>query len=122
GYRLAYIATPETWQRQPEALLAFYNERRAGAASAQPNAAHLAVADLKRRFHVIVVTQNVDDLHERAGSSQVIHLHGELCKARSTADPLLASEIGAAAIGLGDTCALGSQLRPHIVWFGEEIM
>jgi NAD-dependent deacetylase len=122
GYRLEDVATPEAWRRQPERVLEFYNERRARAATAEPNAAHRAVAALEQRFEVIVVTQNVDDLHERGGSSQVIHLHGELRKARSTADPNLISDIGGAPIRLGDKCTLGSQLRPHIVWFGEQVM
>src|SRR5687768_7924622 len=85
-YRLEDVATPEAWGRQPHVVLEFYNERRAQAANAQPNAAHKALADLEQRFEVVVVTQNVDDLHERAGSTNVIHLHGELRKARSTAD------------------------------------
>jgi NAD-dependent deacetylase len=121
-YRLEDVATPEAWARQPELVLEFYNERRAKAAAAKPNAGHIAIADLEQRFRVVVVTQNVDDLHERAGSTEVIHLHGELRKARSTANPALICEIGAAPIQLGDRCAEGSQLRPHIVWFGEEIM
>jgi len=122
GYRLEDVATPEAWRRQPERVLEFYNERRARAATAEPNAAHRAVAALEQRFEVIVVTQNVDDLHERGGSSRVIHLHGELRKARSTANPNIISDIGGAPIRLGDKCALGSQLRPHIVWFCEQVM
>ena len=84
-----------------------------------PNAAHLALAKLEERFDVTIVTQNVDNLHERAGSTQVIHLHGEISKARSTADETLITEIGSNEIVLGDCCELGAQLRPHIVWFGE---
>lgn len=121
-HRITEVASPEAWKRQPELVLEFYNERRARAAIAEPNAAHLAIADLQRRFNVTVITQNVDDLHERAGSQNVIHLHGELRKARSTSDPTLTKDIGGAPIHLGDRCSSGSQLRPHIVWVGEAIM
>lgn|SRR5678816_588574 len=121
-YRIEEVATPEAWARQPHVVLEFYNERRSNAVASQPNAGHRAIADLERRFQVVVITQNVDDLHERAGSTQVIHLHGELRKARSTSNPSLVYEIGAAPIKLGDLCEQGGQLRPHIVWFGEEIM
>lgn len=118
-YRVTDVASPEGWARRPEVVLEFYNERRAKACAAVPNAGHRAIADLEQRFDVVVVTQNVDDLHERAGSRQIIHLHGELIKARSTVDPGLIYEIGSAPIRLGDLCEKGSQLRPHIVWFGE---
>ncbi len=121
-YRFEEVASPEAWRKHPEVVLDFYNERRALAAAARPNAGHLAIARLEQKFRVVVITQNVDDLHERAGSSQVIHLHGELRKARSTADASFITDIGAAPILPGDTCPGGSQLRPHIVWFGEEIM
>jgi NAD-dependent deacetylase len=120
-YRIEDVATPEAWARQPEAVQEFYNLRRAQAGAAQPNAGHRAIAALETKFEVVVVTQNVDDLHERAGSTRVIHLHGELTKARSTVDPTLIYEIGAGPIRMGDRCARGSQLRPHIVWFGEEV-
>lgn len=118
-YRVTDVASPEGWVRHPEVVLEFYNERRTKACAAMPNAGHRAIADLEQRFDVVVITQNVDDLHERAGSSQIIHLHGELIKARSTVDPDLIYEIGSAPIRLGDLCEKGSQLRPHIVWFGE---
>lgn len=118
-YRVTDVASPEGWARHPEIVLEFYNERRAKASAAVPNAGHRAIADLERRFDVVVITQNVDDLHERAGSTQILHLHGELVKARSTVDPDLIYEIGSAPIRLGDLCKKGSQLRPHIVWFGE---
>jgi NAD-dependent deacetylase len=121
-YRLEDVATPEAWARQPHVVLDFYNERRAKACAAQPNAGHRAIAELERRYQVVVVTQNVDDLHERAGSTHIIHVHGELTKARSTADPSLVYEIGAKPIRLGDLCPQGGQLRPHIVWFGENVM
>jgi NAD-dependent deacetylase len=121
-HRIEDVATPDAWRRQPELVLDFYNERRAYAASVEPNSAHHAIAKLEQRFKVTVITQNVDDLHERAGSHNVIHLHGELRKARSTLDASLVYDLGSSAIRLGDCCALGAQLRPHIVWFGEEIM
>jgi NAD-dependent deacetylase len=120
-YRFTEVASPEGWERHPEVVLEFYNERRAKACAAMPNAGHAAIADLERRFEVVVITQNVDDLHERAGSSRIIHLHGELTKARSTAHPDLVYDIGSAPIRLGDRCEKGSQLRPHIVWFGESV-
>ena len=102
-------------------MLDFYNERRKAVREAQPNAAHLALVELERAYDVRIVTQNVDDLHERAGSSSVLHLHGEIRKARSTQDPTLVTHLGDGDIELGDTCTLGSQLRPHIVWFGEMV-
>jgi NAD-dependent deacetylase len=120
-YRIEDVATPEAWSKDPHVVLQFYNERRAQAVAALPNEGHRAIAALEQKFEVVVVTQNVDDLHERGGSSRVIHLHGELTKARSTADPALVYEVGAAPIQVGDCCAKGSQLRPHIVWFGEEV-
>lgn len=121
NHRVEDVATPEAWRRNPALVLEFYNERRAQACAAQPNAGHRALAALERRYDVVIVTQNVDDLHERAGSTRVIHLHGELTKARSTVDETLVHDIGAKPIRLGDRCAAGSQLRPHIVWFGEEV-
>ncbi len=121
-YSVYDVATPEAWARDRELVLRFYNARREGACAAQPNAAHRAIAALEKKFDVTVVTQNVDDLHERGGSSRVIHLHGELTKARSTVDPSLIYEIGNKPVEPGDKCEKGSQLRPHIVWFGEMIM
>lgn len=120
-YPLEEVATPEAWYRDPAKVLHFYDLRRAQVLAAAPNAAHLAIAELERWFHVDVVTQNIDDLHERAGSSHVLHLHGEVLKARSTADPTLVTRINGPNLRLGDRCAVGSQLRPHIVWFGEEV-
>ncbi|MBZ2168572.1 SIR2 family NAD-dependent protein deacylase [Marinobacter sp. F4216] len=115
------VATPEAFARNQELVLLFYNERRRQLQSAQPNQAHQLLAELENTYRVTVVTQNVDDLHERGGSSQVIHLHGELTKARSTRDPGLVYDIGYRDIEPGDTCERGAQLRPHIVWFGEEV-
>lgn len=121
NHRIEDVATPEAWERNPELVLKFYNERREKAAAAHPNEAHLAIADLEKGFEIVIVTQNVDDLHERAGSSHVIHLHGELTKARSSLYPELIYDIGSRPIKLGDHCERGSQLRPHIVWFGEDV-
>jgi NAD-dependent deacetylase len=115
------VATPEAFERNRDLVLRFYNERRRQLLSAQPNPAHRLLAELENRYRVTVVTQNVDDLHERGGSSNVIHLHGELTKARSSVNPELIYDIGYSDIKPGDTCDLGAQLRPHIVWFGEEV-
>lgn len=115
------LASPEGWCAHPELVLEFYNERRALAAQAQPNAAHRALAALESKYEVVVITQNVDDLHERAGSTKVIHLHGELMWARGTSPRRLRRHIGAAPIVLGDLCEDGTQLRPDIVWFGEAV-
>lgn len=121
NYSVYEVATPEGWASNPELVLDFYNQRRRKVGEAQPNAAHKALAKLKGAFDVTIVTQNVDDLHEKAGSSNIVHVHGEITKARSSIDPSLISDIGYEDIKLGDTCDLGSQLRPHIVWFGESI-
>jgi NAD-dependent deacetylase len=119
-YTWQQVASPEGWRERPEAVLAFYNERRRKAWAAQPNAAHRAIADLERRFEVVVVTQNVDNLHERAGSSQVLHLHGELAYARGTGADPTRYRIDDAPILSGQLADDGSQLRPDIVWFGEQ--
>jgi NAD-dependent deacetylase len=115
------VATPEAFARDPELVLRFYNERRHQLEGVQPNAAHRALAVLEKDYRVTVVTQNVDDLHERAGSTNVLHLHGELTRARSSKRKNLIYDIGYGAINLGDRCELGSQLRPHVVWFGEGV-
>lgn len=115
------LASPEGWRRQPELVLEFYNERRAAAAQAQPNAAHHALAALEAKYDVHIVTQNVDDLHERGGSTRVLHLHGELAWARGTSRRRLRTHLGAAPIRIGDRCEDGTQLRPDIVWFGEAV-
>ena len=120
GYKVEDVATPEAWHRQPEVVLQFYNERRKQLLDVRPNAAHFALADLEKNHDVTIITQNVDDLHERAGSKKIIHLHGELLKARSTKyEDLIYDCI--TDIHLGDLCAKGYQLRPHIVWFGEMV-
>ncbi len=120
-YAIEEVATPEAWARDPRKVLHFYDLRRAQVIAAGPNDAHRAIARLEEGFTVDVITQNIDDLHERAGSTKVLHLHGEVLKARSTADPALVTPINGPSLRLGDRCALGSQLRPHIVWFGEEV-
>ncbi|MCF2490967.1 NAD-dependent deacylase [Dyadobacter sp. CY347] len=121
NFRIEDVATPEAWQRNQELVLDFYNQRRKQAADVKPNAAHYALAELEKDFDVTIITQNVDNLHEVAGSSNVIHLHGELFKSRSTKNPDLIYEMTSWELKTGDLCELGSQLRPHIVWFGEEV-
>ncbi|MEO8588448.1 MAG: Sir2 family NAD-dependent protein deacetylase [Flavobacteriales bacterium] len=120
-YRIEEVATPVAWSRDPAKVLRFYDLRRAQVLAAGPNAAHQAIAQLQEHFAVQVITQNIDDLHERAGSKQVMHVHGEILKARSTVDPALVMAVNGPSLRLGDHCPLGSQLRPHIVWFGEEV-
>jgi NAD-dependent deacetylase len=119
NYRFEEVASPEAWAADPGLVLEFYNIRRKQLLEVEPNAAHYALARLQEFFDVRIVTQNVDDLHERAGSRNVLHLHGELRKARSTADDSLVTDIEGWELKLGDLCSRGSQLRPHIVWFGE---
>jgi NAD-dependent deacetylase len=114
------LASPEGWRKQPEVVLEFYDERRARAWAAQPNAAHRAIAALESRYDVAVITQNIDALHERAGSTRVLHVHGELAFARGTGPSRRRYRIDAAPISLGQKCDEGTQLRPDIVWFGEE--
>ena len=114
------LASPEGWRRNPELVLEFYNERRAKAWAAQPNDAHRAIAALERKFDVVVITQNVDALHERAGSKSVLHVHGELAWARGSGKSGRRYQIDGAPIHLGRLCEEGTQLRPDIVWFGEE--
>lgn len=121
GYNIEEVASPQGWRENPQKVLDFYNLRRKQAAEAEPNAAHKALADLENHFEVVIVTQNVDDLHERAGSKKVVHLHGELRKVRSTKDESLILDIGADSIKLGDLAEDGAQLRPHVVWFGEMV-
>ncbi|MGB0744090.1 MAG: SIR2 family NAD-dependent protein deacylase [Opitutales bacterium] len=121
GHRVEDVATPEAWQRDPQLVLDFYNQRRRQLYQCQPNPGHRALASLESRYRVSVLTQNVDNLHERAGSTEVVHIHGQLDLARSTADESLTYSLNGRDIELGDTCELGSQLRPHIVWFGEAV-
>lgn len=121
-YNVEEVASPQAWHRNPELVLRFYNERRKALWEAEPNAGHTGIAQLEQYFDVQIITQNVDDLHEQAGSSKVLHLHGELRKARSTADPKLVYTLDDWQLNPGDKCELGSQLRPHIVWFGEDVV
>ena len=120
-YDVTEVATPAAWVKNRDLVLRFYNERRRQLAASKPNMGHLGLAELEKHFDVQIITQNIDDLHERAGSTKILHLHGELTKARSTADPSLIYDIGYKDIHPGDKCEKGSQLRPHIVWFGEEV-
>jgi NAD-dependent deacetylase len=121
GHRVEDVASPEGWHRDPVVVLDFYNQRRKKALEVKPNRGHEILAELEKDFDVTVVTQNVDDLHERAGSTKVIHLHGSLFESRSTADETLVYPIKGWELNLGDRCEKGSQLRPNIVWFGEMV-
>ncbi len=118
-YNIKDVATPEAWQKNKALVLEFYNKRRKQVMEAKPNLAHKALKELEKKFDVHIITQNIDDLHERAGSKKVLHLHGEINKCRSTLDETLVYPITGEGIKLGDKCKRGSQLRPHIVWFGE---
>ncbi len=120
-YDVTEVASTHAWQHNPGLVLRFYNERRKQLWKALPNEAHKGIAGLEEWYNVEVITQNVDDLHEQAGSSNVLHLHGELKKARSTVDPELIYSLSHWELKIGDTCEKGSQLRPHIVWFGEMV-
>jgi NAD-dependent deacetylase len=120
-YDVTEVATPMAWARNRDLVLRFYNERRRQLEGCQPNEGHLGLAKLEKYFDVQIITQNIDNLHERAGSTKILHLHGELTKARSTVDPSLLYDIAYKDIKPGDTCEKGSQLRPHIVWFGEQV-
>ncbi|MCG2419842.1 NAD-dependent deacylase [Aequorivita sp. F47161] len=120
GHDVMEVASPEGFKRNPAAVLAFYNQRRRQLLTVKPNAAHFALAKLEKKHDVTIITQNVDDLHERAGSTNVIHLHGELLKARSTYDENLVLD-WKDDLNLGHLCEHNHQLRPHIVWFGEMV-
>jgi len=120
-YKIEDVATPDAWQRNPELVTVFYNLRRKQLMEAHPNQAHIAIAYLERDFDVQIITQNVDDLHERAGSTRVLHLHGELMKVRSEKFPELIYPCRGWEVKIGDTCERGAQLRPHVVWFGEQV-
>ena len=129
NYRVEDVASIEGWYRNPGLVLDFYNARRAQLASVKPNAAHLAIAELEKDYDVTVVTQNVDNLHERAGSTRIIHLHGELtkvrpencCNDRDGYSESAVFDIGSEPVHIGDMAPNGAQLRPHIVWFGEAV-
>jgi len=120
-YDVNDVATPEAWERNPELVMKFYNDRRKQLYKAEPNAGHRGLVDLEKDFEVQIITQNIDDLHERAGSKKVLHLHGELKKARSSVDESLIYDIDGWELKFGELCAKGSQLRPYIVWFGEAV-
>ena len=120
GHDITEVASPEGWEKNPELVLDFYNKRRKQLLEVQPNKAHRLLAALESYFQVDIITQNVDDLHERAGSHNVLHLHGELLKVRSTRYPELIYD-WKKDLKLGDLCEKGAQLRPHIVWFGEAV-
>lgn len=123
NYPVEQVATPEGFAANPELVLNFYNARRNELLKTQPNEGHIALAEMEKDFDVFIITQNIDNLHEQAGSSNVIHLHGELMKARSTGDESLLYDLdpNKSDIHLGDCCEKGYQLRPHIVWFGESV-
>lgn len=120
GYNVYDVATPGAWKKDPQLVLDFYNDRRRDVAAAKPNAAHIGLAELEKDFDVTIVTQNIDDLHERGGSSNIIHLHGEIFKMRSERNEELLYEIKG-DIQIGDKAEDGAQLRPHIVWFEEPV-
>jgi len=120
-YDVMEVASIDGWRKNPQLVQRFYNDRRQQLGEVEPNDAHRILAELEKDFDVTVVTQNVDNLHERAGSTKIIHLHGELTKARSSTDPNLIVDIGYRAIEWGEKAPDGSLLRPHIVWFGEAV-
>jgi len=120
-YSVTDVASPEGWAKDMGLVLRFYNERRRQLIKANPNPGHIALVELEEFFDVHIITQNVDDLHERAGSKEVIHLHGELKKAQSTFFPDLIYEIPGTELNPGDLCEMGYQLRPYVVWFGEPV-
>jgi NAD-dependent deacetylase len=120
-YDVTEVATPMAWEKNRDLVLRFYNERRRQLKDCKPNEGHNGLCALEKYFDVHIITQNIDNLHEEAGSTKILHLHGELTKARSTVDPTLIYDIGYRDINPGDNCEMGSQLRPHIVWFGEAV-
>lgn len=120
-YDISQVATPEAWFKDPELVNNFYNQRRKQVIEASPNEAHYALVEMEKCFNVQIITQNIDDLHERAGSKNILHLHGEIRKARSTGDPKLIYPIEGHILRRDLTCEKGYPLRPHVVWFGEEV-
>lgn len=121
NYRFEDLASPQAWQRNPKLVLDFYNFRRKVVLNSLPNHTHKTLKDLEKHFDIRIITQNVDDLHERAGSTNILHLHGEIRKARSTINENIVIDIKGDELNIGDLCPAGSQLRPHIVWFGERV-
>lgn len=120
-YDINEVATPQAFEKNPPLVLDFYNQRRKQVINSQPNAAHLALVKLEDKYDVQIITQNIDDLHERAGSKKILHLHGEIMKAQSSRFPDLIYDINNYEIKIGEKCEKGFQLRPHIVWFGEMV-
>lgn len=121
GYNIEEVATPQAWQMNPQLVQDFYNMRRKDVLAAQPNAAHYALAKLEEQFDVTIITQNIDDLHERAGSTNVIHLHGIITRSQSSINPNLTYPIEGWELRMDEMCELGSPLRAHVVWFGEDV-
>lgn len=121
GYDIEEVATPQGWRKNPALVQEFYNMRRKSVLEAQPNAAHYALVKLEEKYDVTIITQNIDDLHERAGSTKVVHLHGIITRSQSDVDPTLTYPIDGWELKMGDVCELGSQLRAHVVWFGEDV-
>ncbi|MDT3404050.1 SIR2 family NAD-dependent protein deacylase [Mucilaginibacter terrae] len=121
GYDIEEVATPQGWRKNPALVQEFYNMRRKSVLEAQPNAAHHALVELENKYDVTIITQNIDDLHERAGSGKVEHLHGVIIRSQSDIDPTLTYPIDGWELKFGQLCELGSQLRPHVVWFGEDV-
>ena len=121
GVDVMEVASPDGWAANPAMVLDFYNQRRKNAKDVKPNGGHKVLAELEKDFDVQIITQNVDNLHERAGSTNVMHLHGELFKMRSSVDETLVYDMDGWELNIGDLCEKGSQLRPHIVWFGESV-
>ena len=120
-YDVMEVASPQGFEQNPGLVLRFYNERRKQLVNAKPNKGHIGLAELELFFDIEIVTQNIDNLHEKAGSSKVLHLHGEMMKSESTGDPSLVYDIDGWELNLGDKCEKGYQLRPHVVWFGEAV-
>jgi NAD-dependent deacetylase len=121
GHNIEDVATPEAWARNPDLVQQFYNERRKTVLEAKPNAAHYALAKLEEQYEVTIITQNIDDLHERGGSTNVIHLHGVITRAQSSINPQLTYPVAGWEIKMDEVCELGSPLRAHVVWFGEDV-
>lgn len=121
NHNIKDVASPDGWSRDPKMVLDFYNQRRKNVHEVEPNRGHEILAEMQMDFDVHIITQNIDNLHERAGSKSVMHLHGEITKSRSTLNQSLVYDIEGTELNWGDKCELGSQLRPHIVWFGESV-
>jgi NAD-dependent deacetylase len=121
GYNIAEVATPEAWHRNPQLVQDFYNMRRKDVLAAKPNAAHIALARLEEQYDVTIITQNIDDLHERGGSTDVVHLHGIITRSQSSINSRLTYPIDGWELKMDEVCELGSPLRAHVVWFGEDV-